>query len=117
MKEPKNFMKFSKTETFFVLLATGVAVVFGLGAVVVFAMLLLSYAGITTWPAKPTLTVLLTFASLSLAVFLMIVWFMAVAGTTQIEAPAKKLIGRALIGALLGAVAFGATSVFKHAST
>ena len=101
-------------ETMLTVVAMIVAVAFGLGSVVVFAMLLLSYVGISSWPAKPDLTVLLAFASLALSVFLTIVWFMSVAGTTQLESSAKKLIGRALIGALLAAVALGAASVFRQ---
>jgi hypothetical protein len=96
-------------------LAIVVATVFGLGILIVFSALLLSYAEITQWPNKPTLAVLLTVASLGLAMFSAIVWFLANNEVLRFKPDAVRLIGRVLIASILASVAFGVAGIYKGA--
>ena len=99
--------------TVVVALAIVVATTFGLGLLVVFSALLLSYAEITQWPTNPTLAVLLTVASLSLAMFSAIVWFLANNEVLHFKRDAVRLIGRVLIASILASVAFGVAGIYK----
>ncbi len=93
-----------------IIVAITLVSLFGLGAVAISALLLLSYVGILSWPQRPSLDTLLTFFALATTIFLTATWIMASFGSIKLNEGATKLIGRVLVASILASVA-GATAM------
>jgi hypothetical protein len=94
-----------------VLVVFVVAVLVPLAIVFSWVAMLLSFAGITNWPAPPTVNTLTTYFLISFAAVCASLWLASQVGIIALKPSAQKLIGRAFVATALGAIATSFTKI------
>ena len=82
--------------------------------IVSWVALLLSFIGITNWPAPPTMNNLILYFCLSFAMLCAMVWIGAQVEIVNLKETAQKTIGRSFVVLLLGGVVTAFTKLLGH---